>query len=610
MPAPSLNISSVAAKSGSHAISKAETTPVDARQVLRDMRAQLVGKDGTVSSGYLSINTRRDGPDWMTNLAQVPPSLHLETRGRHEWGSWHSEKKDAANIVRNLLKEGYGKHLDSDSETALLGELNTYLQTTGQRLGTHSFVKLIDRLEKNIAASEAGPQTEAKVKPAVRLKANFNLRLKTEGCAHQAKSQFVKILDAVRPDTASLFKHILAPGVSKAGNVASRTQVIGDADGSMCRTLLSAMNSGHMELKEPELQLLAEVMDAEAEASQAYDQRNDKPLLAFQKNPEISAKLDEIVANAKFKPGHHKLVFIGDIVHDRFCNNKVAMDQLIRGLHQQGAVFITGNHDVYDEVNPGNNLHLDGEAVLNTYIDEEIARGTKAATDKNYNFTEDDKQLAEEDALARFGNFEGIKLQNGFHAVRQLDKAASDNLLRDCFTNAHFDPGTNNLYTHNGFQHSGVNDVYLTAFGFLRANSAEDLAEKMNACDFNDNNRGFDALAKEGLPDFPSLFFSPNNLRSIGILSEGDIARGITPADAGKKLNDYGISYRGNINKTDFRPADDRMKTDHLGPAGKTREGRTVTVVHGHNAQHGTDGNVENLNARSAQGVTPISKVY
>lgn len=327
---PSLNISSVAQKSGSHAIAK-DASAVEARQALSDMRAKLVGQDGTVSSGYLSIKTRKDG------------TVNLETRGRHEWGSFHSDKKEASNIVRSLIRNGYGKYLDDGSEKELLRELKTYLDTTDQRLGTHSFVQLIDRLEKNIAAAESGPQTDAKVKADVRFKANFNLRLKTDGCAPQAKSQFKEIIDTVRPDTASLFKHILSPGVSKAGNVAARTQVVGDADGSMCRTVLSAINSGHMELKEPELKLLAEVMDAEAEASRAYDRMKDDPLVAFQKNPDISAKLDQIVANATFKPGHHKLVYIGDIVHDRFSNNKVAMDQLIRGLHAQGAVFITGN---------------------------------------------------------------------------------------------------------------------------------------------------------------------------------------------------------------------------------------------------------------------------
>ena len=559
---PSLNISSVAQKSGSHAISKADTTAVEARQVLRDMRAQLVGQDGAISSGYLSINTRKDG------------TVNLETRGRHEWGSFHSDKKDASNIVKNLIRDGYGKHLGNGSETALLAELNTYLQTTGQRLGTHSFVKLIDRLEKNIAAAEAGPQTDAKVKADVRFKANFNLRLKTEGCAPQAKSQFKEIIDSVRPDTASLFKHILSPGVSKAGNVAARTQVVGDADGSMCRTVLSAINSGHMELKEPELKLLAEVMDAEAEASRAYDRMNDDTLVAFQKNPDIAAKLDQIVANATFKPGHHKLVYIGDIVHDRFSNNKVAMDQLIRGLHAQGAVFITGNHDVYDEVNKENIYQLNGEQ-WDKFLEQYIADG-KIELAKN------NKQLSAEQEKGILAQFNDIKLQNGFHGAKQLDKTASDQLLKDCFTNAHFDSQTNALYTHNGFEHSGVDNVYLTAFGFLRADNAEELAEKMNACDFNAAGMGLEQIAKDN-PEFSNKFAPQDN---------------------------HGIGGDGFISKTGFRPDDSRMQTDQLGPAGKSRAGKQVTIIHGHNAKHGTDGNVENLNARSRDGVTPITKVY
>ena len=559
---PSLNISSVAQKSGSHAISKADTAAVEARQVLRDMRAQLVGQDGTISSGYLSINTRKDG------------TVNLETRGRHEWGSFHSDKKDASNIVKSLIRDGYGKHLGNGSETALLAELNTYLQTTDQRLGTHSFVKLIDRLEKNIAAAEAGPQTAAKVKADVRFKANFNLRLKTDGCAPQAKSQFKEIVDSVRPDTASLFKHILSPGVSKAGNVAARTQVVGDADGSMCRTVLSAINSGHMELKEPELKLLAEVMDAEAEASRAYDRMKDDPLVAFQKNPDIAAKLDQIVANATFKPGHHKLVYIGDIVHDRFSNNKVAMDQLIRGLHAQGAVFITGNHDVYDEVNKDNIYQLNGDQ-WDQFLEQYIADG-------KIELAKDNIQLSAEQEKGILAQFNDIKLQNGFHGAKQLDKTASDQLLKDCFTNAHFDSQTNALYTHNGFEHSGVDNVYLTAFGFLLADNAEELAEKMNACDFNATGMGLEQIAKDN-PEFSNKFAPQDN---------------------------HGIGEDGFISKTGFRPDDSRMQTDQLGPAGKSRAGKQVTIIHGHNAKHGTDGNVENLNARSRDGVTPITKVY
>lgn len=570
MAAPSLNISSVASKSGSHAICKADTSAVDARQVLRDMRAQLVSKDGSISSGYLSIQTRKDG------------TVNLETRGRREWGSFHSDKKDATKIVKDLIRDGYGNHLTEDSEQALLRELNNYLRSTGERFGTQSFVKLIDRLEKNIAPSGADAQTASKVKADVRLKANFNLLLKTAGCAPQAKSQFSQLVDFVRSDTASLFKHILSPGVSKARHVSSRTQVVGDADGSMCRTVLSAINSGHMELQGPELKLLAEVMDAEAQASRAYDLTNDGPLLEFQKNPDIAAKLDQIVANATFRPGHHKLIFIGDIVHDRFSNNKVAMGELIRNLHRHGAIFVTGNHDVYDEVNSSNSLQKDAQEVLETYIEEEIDAGKQAAAAKNYPYTADDEAFDRDLALERLGNFQAVKIQNGFHGARQLDKAASDLLLKDCFTNAYFDPQTNALYTHNGFEHSGVDDIYLTAFGFLRANNAEELAEKMNACDFNSTGIGLEQITKE-THGFSDQFAPQNN---------------------------HGIDEEGFINKTSFRPDDARMKTDQIGPVGKSRDGKTVTIIHGHNAQYGTDGNVENLNARSRNCVTPITKVF
>ena len=560
MPGPSLNILSVASKSGI----KAETSAVQARQVLRAMRAQIVGEDGAISSGYLSIKTRKDG------------TVNLETRGRHEWGSFHSDKKDATKIVRDLINEGYGKQLSENSEAALLSELNTYLQTTDERLGTHSFVQLINRLEKNIAPAEAGPQTAAKVKNDVRLKANFHIKLKTEGCAPQAKPQFGKIVDAVRSDTSSFFKHILSPGLSKVVNINSRTQVVGDADGSMCRTVLSAINSGHMELKESELKLLAEVMDAEATAVSNGD------LKEFQEDQGIADKLDQIVDKATFQPGHQKLVFIGDILHDRFSNNKVAMEKLIRKLYDQEAVFITGNHDVYDEVNPNNDLDLPDDELLDKHIEEKISAEKNEAAKYHYEYTTENEEDDIAQAKESFGDLKDIKSQNGFYGAKQIDKITSDDLLKKCFTNAYFDSQKNALYTHNGFEYSGVEDVYLTAFGFLRAQNAEELAQKMSASDFNSPGPSLNDIEKE-IPGFKSQF---------------------------KPQKKHGIDRRGFINKTDFRPADSRMQTDQLGPAGQTSSGASVKVIHGHNDMHGTEGNVENLNARSNNAFSPITKVF
>jgi hypothetical protein len=565
---PSVNISKVATKAGSVSLNT-DASAADARKALRDMRASLVNTDGVISSGYLSINSRKGG------------TVNLETRGRHEWGSFHSNKKDAAKIVGDLIKKGYGKQLNEETNQLLQGELTPYLRETGNRFGTQSFVNLIDRLDKYIPPAEPGQETVATVKNDVRLKANFVIKLKIENCAAEAKPQFGKILDSVGSKTVSSFEFMLSPVVvSKAENIKSRTQVVGDADGSMCRTVLSAINSGHMKLEESELKLLAEVMDAEATAVSNGD------LKEFQEDQGIADKLDQIVDKATFKPGHHKLVFIGDILHDRFSNNKVAMEKLIRKLHTQDAVFITGNHDVYDEVNPDNDLDLPDDKLLDKHIEEEISAGKKKAAKYNYEYTTENEEHDIAQAKESFGNLKDIKSQNGFYGAKQIDKIASDKLLKDCFINAYFDSQKNALYTHNGFEYSGVKDVYLTAFGFLRAQNAEELARKMNDSDFNSPGPSLDDIGKE-ISGFKSEFKSQF-----------------------KPQKKHGIDRRGFINKTNFRPDDSRMQTDQLGPAGQTSSGASVKVIHGHNDMHGTDGNVENLNARSNNGFSPITKVF
>ena len=613
MPNPSLNISTVAQKSGSNTIGKADISAADARKALRDMRAQLVGKDGSISSGYLSINTKGDG------------SINLETRGRHQWGSFHSDKKDATALVKNLIREGYGKHLDEYSESQLIHELDTYLKKTGDRMGTQSFVKLLDRLDRCIDTSAVGQKTEAQFKNDVRFKANFTNKLQTHGCSSEAKPQFDKIIDQVRPETARFFKHLLAPSVSKAagvGSAAMRTQVVGDADGSVCRTLLSGINSGHIKLQELELKQLAEVMDEEAQASNAYDHRKDFMLEAFQKDQLIASKLDNIVDKAEFKSGKSKLVFIGDILHDRFSNNKQAMEKLIRGLHGQGAVFITGNHDVYEEVNSGDDLLNDDAQTRDRIVAEEKETGQRIAQNKNLPYTDADEEKDLGYANDKFDEFKGIKLQNGFYGARQIKKEASDQLLKDCFKNAHLDQDTSMLYTHNGFQHSGVGNVYMTAFGFIQANNAEELAEKMNARDFNDTTQGFEAIQGEfGEQDFKSQFLEQRNLENLGILKAQSGSEDLVNQDGDanrsnevkfrKELDKAGIDENGAINKTSFRPKDHKMTTEALGVAGRRANGRAVTVVHGHDDQHGESQNVQNLNARSNQGLlSPISKIY
>jgi hypothetical protein len=257
------------------------------------------------------------------------------------------------------------------------------------------------------------------------------------------------------------FTNLLAPpkkagAVSDVQAVSKPTQVVGDADGSICRMVLAGINAGYMTLPDEQLNELAGVMKEEAIASVAYNRGKNDVLEKFQKNPDIAAKFDRIISNATFQQGHSKIVFLGDILHDRFSNNKQAMDKLIRGLHNGGAVFITGNHDVYGEVNPTDELQLSEEDLVKKCEDEAIAAGEENTAELQSGI----HLYVQENAK--------FKLQNGFYGAKQLTKTESDQLLMDCFVNAHLDQESLMLYTHNGFQRAGVDGYYLTAFGILR----------------------------------------------------------------------------------------------------------------------------------------------
>ena len=548
----------------------------DARQLLRDFRTGLVGKDGSVSSGYLSINRKSGG------------GVAMEARGRHEWGSWHTDKKDAASFIRHLISTGYGSELSTQTTKELNTELNSYLGKTQDRFGTQSFVRLVDKLERElnpdkvelpapatIAAKTSvkaqfqvvSRATEEATNRAKNLKAKFNTVEQLGNCSPEAKPAFERIVNRASKNAVSHFSNLLNPpkkteAAAEVQSVAKPTQVVGDADGSICRTVLAAMNAGYMSLPEEQVAELAELMNAETHSALAFNRGGARVLEEFQKNPDIAAKFDRVVSNATFKPGHSKLVFLGDILHDRFSNNKQAMDKLIRGLHGQGAVFITGNHDVYSEVDKRDVLQ-ESEDHLAQWVQE---------------------KGMDNDALAKTL---AIKLQNGFYGAKQLTKVESDQLLNDCFKNAHLDQDNLMLYTHNGFQSAGVGDYYLTAFGILKAGNADELVGKLNQCDF-DSPRGAKELDDE-----------------IGVDETNALLDQIQKAPGGAI-----VDADGTINKTNFRPKDNDMTTEKLGPAGKSADGRAVKIVHGHNDNHASLENVENLNARSNRGVTPITKLF
>jgi hypothetical protein len=528
---------------GGGAKTSEKLTSEDARKLLVGIRSQLVGKDGTIESGYLRIHNNKQ-------VEGVTGDV-LVTQGR--FSGEQLDKAAATRFVKDLVHKAYGETLSEDDHLDLTKFVNLYLKKSGARFGTHSFVKLINALETRDGGFATG-----KVKKDTRLvlpnlgkpiRIEIKKPLPVAECGAPAAAQFAQLNRMLSPEAKEFFQHLfkpLQPGsteqVSGAGAVGSikPTYVLGDADGSVCRTALAAMNCGMMKLDNAGLETLAKVLEAETSVLYTED-----GLKKFQQNKEISDQITSLVNNATFSQGESQLVSIGDIIHDRFSNNKEAMGTLIEKLHEQGAVFITGNHDVYDEVNPIGNLQID---------DIEYLKDARGLTDEQI-ATMPEADLANHKAQMEmeFGRF---KEQNGFYGAKQLTKAASDDLVAKCFVNAYFDKENATLYTHNGVTLSPHSvegfETYSTGLGEITPAQpgVESLAEAMNRTIYD---------------------------RNVG-------------------------------NFTNFRPQDGEMQSDLLGPISKW-EGRNVRFVHGHEAKHGVTGNVINVNARSTDGFSPVLMV-
>lgn len=532
-------------------------TSDDARKLLVDIRSQLVGKNGTIQSGYLRIHNNKQVDGETQDV--------LTTQGR--FSGTKADKTAATGFVSQLVKKAYGETLTKEQKTHLWKNLEAYITTSGTRFGTQSFVKLINALELRAGEAASGNvkrnarlattglgEVAQPAPPPLPPGVSFQKSLPAAECGSPAAAQFGELKGYLKLGTEDFFQHLFKPlkpdsaaQISETGvvNATKPTYVLGDADGSVCRTALASMNCGMMKLDSEGLKTLAEVMDAEAAATKSPD-----GLRAFQQNREISGKIADLVNQATFSEGQSKFVSIGDILHDRFSNNKEAMATLIERLHEKGAVFITGNHDVYDEVNLSGNL-LDTEF---EYLEKTFGFN-KAQVDA---MPESELLPLVEEMEEDFARF---KEQNGFYGARQLTKEASDALNSKCFVNAYFDKANAVLYTHNGVvlapnSVSGPGfegfETYSTGLGEITPDKAgaEALAEKMNKTTYN---------------------------RDVG-------------------------------NFTDFRPQDNQMQTEQLGSIA-TWEGRPVRFVHGHDASHGVTGNVINVNARAEGGVSPILMV-
>lgn len=156
-----------------------------------------------------------------------------------------------------------------------------------------------------------------------------------------------KIKQKLEPETFDIFRDLL--DIKKAKKMESgNTYVLADADGSAPRIILLAIHSGHMELEEISIENFGYVLNQEAKAIKAKNEGDEEIYRAFLENAEVDAKIASIVRNAKYKKSTKKLVYIGDIIFDRFTMNVQTNIELIEKLSAVNAVFIKGNHDSFE----------------------------------------------------------------------------------------------------------------------------------------------------------------------------------------------------------------------------------------------------------------------
>jgi len=278
--------------------------------------------------------------------------------------------------------------------------------------------------------------------PTGRIPHNLTYNLKAESTPRSAPSAAIEanLLPLLNASSKEFFSDLLTPPIHKQSpDGVQPTLVIGDGDGSAGRLILAGIQAGRIELQPEEYRLLASVLNKES--SIKYSAVNDDQLpfgrdglIPFQQDKELSRDLQQIAEKATYKTTNEatrKLVFIGDIIHDRFANNKKATSTLIERLHENGSVFILGNHDHFDEVANGG-----------------VVRGPD------------------------FGGY----------SLVQLTRDESQSLAERCFVHSHFDPESGNFFIHNGLERrdSPEGNTYTTAFGIITADSTEELSRKIN----------------------------------------------------------------------------------------------------------------------------------
>lgn len=206
--------------------------------------------------------------------------------------------------------------------------------------------------------------------------------------------------------------------IQKIGQVDAKSPLVaGDLDGSMARLVVLGIQAGIMGIDPEGCEILAWLINAEALVMEKVSQSPVlSPIRVFQSDTEVQEATQLLHTHLTYGNGHTKLIFIGDVVYDRFASDIRTSLELCRSALRNGAEFITGNHDVL----------LLSEWDLNRF---------------------------EQDVAVSFGGFAN-------YAISDQECVAYQN---EIFSNAYYHQETNKLYLHHGLEEKDGR-IY-TAFG-------------------------------------------------------------------------------------------------------------------------------------------------
>lgn len=249
----------------------------NARVELHRMAADIVGKNGAIKQGYIKL-VKADGG-----------AMRLGTR----WStSADGSTRDALSYVRSLVEKGYG------GNPKVQAAIDNYIKAKGDRLGTHSFVKLVRELEN---ANQAERPDDDRVTLA-RVKADATLQ--TEGFADAAPAPAV--------EAPAVGAQLLGDVSASQMNVMDEMDQLDEAEAQRQAEPLAGLVGGSMDLQmnalllnqvpvrqpEPYLQVPPPVVAAEVRAPAPPPARQAPAPAAPKPPPQTRAELHQAALDA------------------------------------------------------------------------------------------------------------------------------------------------------------------------------------------------------------------------------------------------------------------------------------------------------------------------